>query len=79
MLHNAQAACSDVGKIGDVTQMGDADAVFNSSVENASSLDGVKDGPVYTYVDILQHANTSFSQATRIASNLHSLRHIPHF
>ena len=62
-----------------MSQMRNADAVFDRGVEYAGPLGGANEGPVYVNVDILQHLDTSLSQTTLIASNLHSLRQIPHF
>ncbi len=53
MFDNAQPAHADVGQIGDVTQMGNADAIFDGSIEDTGPLGCMNDGPVYVNVDIL--------------------------
>jgi hypothetical protein len=79
VLDNAQPARADIGKIGDMTQVGNTEAIFDGSIEDIGPFDCVNDSPIYANVDVLQHLDTSFSQTTRIASNLHSLWQIPHF
>jgi hypothetical protein len=37
MFHNAEAACSHVGKTGNVAQMGNANTKFDSGVEDAGA------------------------------------------
>ena len=78
MLHDTEPACADIGKVGDMAQVRNADAIFNCGVEHACAFNRVNDSSVYGNVDIFQHLDTSFSQATQIASNLHSLRQMPH-
>jgi len=64
VFYNAQPASACIGQIGDMTQMGDADAVFDRGVEHAAPLGRANYSPVYVNVDILQHLDSSLSQAT---------------
>jgi len=79
MLDDAQPARAYVREIGHMAQVGDTEAIFDGRIENTGAFDGVDYGPIDTNVHVLQHLRSSLSYATRTASNLHSLRQIPHF
>jgi hypothetical protein len=79
VLDDAQPARAYVRQIGYMAQVGDAEAIFDGRIENTGAFDGVDYGPIDINVHILQHLLPSLSYATRTASNLHSLRQIPHF
>jgi len=59
MLDNTQPARANVGQIGNVTQVRNADAVFNCGFKNTGSFGSTYLGSVYIDIDILYHLSSS--------------------
>jgi hypothetical protein len=76
MFDNAQPTGANIGKAGNMAQVGDTDSVFNGCIKHACPSRSTHVGTINDHSYILYHGTPLY--LTEIASNLHSYAQMPH-